>query len=299
MSRGDAATAGSRPASSRSSTAPGRSSTPPTRPAAGAEPPRAAISSGTHVRPQRRERRGVAEPRRLVGGQRLDDADAVGLLGTGRARRVTYASTSASPASRASGSSRLSTRYSLPGASWIALRRRTRSATKANDSGLTPSGHPASDEDRPLPAQQALDVGATSRERQHAVREPGGRDRAGHPPHDARRLVLDDDGAAGVDDVAGSRSRPSAPMPVSTTPSSSPPNARTAERNSTSTDGRQKFTGGPSVSTVRDDGPAPLDLEVPVAGGDVDGARAAARCRPRPRRRAPGRAGRAARRAAA
>lgn len=40
-------------------------------------------------------------------------------------------------------------------------------------------------------------------------------------------------------------------MPVSTTPSVAAPQSRTAERNSTSADGRQEFSGAASVSRIR------------------------------------------------
>src|SRR5690606_24894731 len=57
--------------------------------------------------------------------------------------------------------------------------------------------------------------------------------------------------------ISPAPSRPSDPMPVSTSARRSPPSTRTAERNSTSTAGRVKLTGGPSVSSVRTPAPWP------------------------------------------
>ena len=90
---------------------------------------------------QRGERLAVAEPRGLVGGQRVDDP---ALARPGRAAAAASARNSetlAAPTSRATGISRASTRYSLPGASTIAASRRTSARRTRSRPGTGSSGH--------------------------------------------------------------------------------------------------------------------------------------------------------------
>ena len=87
-------------------------------------------------------------------------------------------------------------------------------------------------------------------ERKDLVGEAGLGDRAGHAPDDRGGLVLDDDGAAGGADLAG------AVAPVGAHAGQDDGRGRrrrrrsTAERNSGSTAGRQKFSGGPWLRPV-------------------------------------------------
>ena len=89
---------------------------------------------------------------------------------------------------------------------------------------------------------------------------------ARHAPHHAGRLVLRDRGRRRRP-PRGVPASPSWPMPVSITTSTRPPQAAAALRSIGSTAGRQKFSGGSSVTRAANAPPASAcHQQVPVAG---------------------------------
>ena len=130
------------------------------------------------------------------------------LSGSGRVRTdSTNEETSAMPICRAIGSSRASTRYSLPGWSTIALSLWTSARTQSKLVAVRVIGIPrtsvAAVRAAATPDEVPVDGLGDAVERQDLVGEAGLADRAGHAPDDGAGLVLDHDGAAGGADLAG------------------------------------------------------------------------------------------------
>ena len=242
------------PASSRSSTAPARSSTRPTRSAA-APRRRAAASSGGHDVPSAARRTGAASRNQdvsLVVSASTTALEVAPRCGGCAGARHVGVDVGERRASRASGSSRLSTRYSLPGSSWIALRRRTRSATKAKVSGVRRHRRASLRRCRPRRRARARSSVPTSSSGRTRVGEPGGRDRAGHAPHDAASASSwTRTRAAGGDDVLAAGAAVGAHAGEHDGEQVAAVRARPRSGTARRPTGRQKFTGGPSVERGR------------------------------------------------
>ncbi len=164
---------------------------------------------------------------------------------------------------RATGSSRLSTRYCLSADST----RPERSFSELAQIVVVERRH-----GRP-PREHAGDLRRDLVERQHGRAHAGMRDRARHAPDHAGRLVLRDDAAAGGDDRRPRRAVPSVPMPVRITARFRVPQTAAAEANSGSTAGLQKLTSGPSSSAITGVAVAARDPHVAAAGREIDAAR--------------------------
>ena len=197
----------------------------------------------------------VAEERRLVRGQRVDDAARAAPTSLRGSELLDELADRLDAVGRAtSGSSRDSARYSLPGSSTIAVRSRISFAqerevfggrswrSRGRDHEAAPASTSAS---RPTPIRRTISPGNEG-SGSAASASPARDDEPGHAPDDARRLVLDDQMAAGLRRRPRSRAARRAPSRSARSPGAVGRSARrpsgTADRPTAGTSSR----AGPS-----------------------------------------------------